>query len=279
MRSLTFKIAGDLRPKQFCHVFGGRSLLTHTRERLDPLFRHDRMLFVVTRAHEAFYREELRGTDLSSILAQPRNRGTGIAIAAALLCLLRRETNPVVAFFPSDHHYSDDAAFASAVGSATACALQNPASVVLLGARARYPEVEYGWIEPEPGNRTAPALRVNRFWEKPSFPEASVLFNGGCPWNTFVMVGQATAFLELISAQVPEVIPSLASAPDGNDLTAVYDLLRPMDFSRDILAPQPQRLLVVCDAGSGWSDLGNPTRVIDALARNSITPSWLAEGA
>ncbi len=52
LQSLTLKIAGDARPKQFCSLFGGESLLTQTRARLESLFGVDRQMFVVTRARE-----------------------------------------------------------------------------------------------------------------------------------------------------------------------------------------------------------------------------------
>jgi hypothetical protein len=39
LQKLTSKIAGDSRPKQFCRIFGNKSLLGHTRERLRPVFR------------------------------------------------------------------------------------------------------------------------------------------------------------------------------------------------------------------------------------------------
>ena len=38
LRDLTQRIAGDQRPKQFCELFGGQSLLTQTRVRLRPCF-------------------------------------------------------------------------------------------------------------------------------------------------------------------------------------------------------------------------------------------------
>src|SRR5260370_38016796 len=65
LRSLTLKIAGDSRPKQFCRLFGGKSLLIQTAQRLEPLFRRDRTMFVVTRDHERYYREDLGMTDPS----------------------------------------------------------------------------------------------------------------------------------------------------------------------------------------------------------------------
>src|SRR5580658_8574168 len=115
LRNLTFEIAGDARPKQFCRLWGGKSLLTQTRERLEPLFSRDRMTFVVTRAHEEFYCEDLRRADESRLIAQPQNRGTGIAISTALLRILQWELDPLVAFFPCDHYYSDDDAFARTI--------------------------------------------------------------------------------------------------------------------------------------------------------------------
>ena len=42
LQSLTHTIEGDSRPKQFSNIFGSRSLLGHTRERLRPVFNDDR---------------------------------------------------------------------------------------------------------------------------------------------------------------------------------------------------------------------------------------------
>lgn len=277
LQSLTIKIAGDSRPKQFCRIFGTTTLLDQTRERLRPLFRRDRILFVVTQAHEQFYREDLRDVEDSRILVQPRNRGTGVAITLALLRILQRDADAIVAFFPSDHHYSSDAAFASTVQVATAYAQQYTQSVVIVGAEARYPEVEYGWIEPGqsmPGVPNFPASRVNRFWEKPSLSEARALLVGGCLWNTFVTIGRARAFLRLLWTQIPDVVHSMGKALARNRSDFGYRDVRAVDFSHDVLAGQPGKLLVVRDQTSGWTDLGTPTRVIEMLARNGISPLW-----
>ena len=59
LQNLTQKIEGDARPKQFSRIFGDRSLLSHTRERLKPIFGDHRSMFVVTKKHENFYTEEL----------------------------------------------------------------------------------------------------------------------------------------------------------------------------------------------------------------------------
>jgi mannose-1-phosphate guanylyltransferase len=276
LQSLTQRISGDSRPKQFCRLLGNKSLLVQTRERIESIFRHDRTLFVVTRTHEEFYNQDLQTADQSRILAQPRNRGTGVAILTALLSIMQQDADPLVAFFPCDHYYSNDEAFARTIRSALASAVEHPKSIVLLGAHAHYPEVEYGWIEPGAvlqSSAAAPLLCVNRFFEKPALPMARVLMSRGCLWNTFVTVGHASAFLELFRSQIPDVLAFLVEA--GNDLEKAFAETPAVDFSHDVLSAQPYRLLVVRDAASGWADLGNPERVIDILVRNRIEPPWL----
>jgi mannose-1-phosphate guanylyltransferase len=277
LQSLTLKISGDLRPKQFCRIFGGKTLLSHTWERLGPLFRNDQTMFVLTRAHERFYREEPPPAESSLVLVQPENRGTGVAITAAILRIMRSGIDPIVAFFPCDHYYADEDAFALTIRSAVTLAEEHPTSLILLGAQADYPEVEYGWIEPGQAIRDRPLSRVNRFWEKPSLPEAQALLRRGCLWNTFVTVGRAETFLELLCAEIPNVVSNIAAALTDEDLDSAYRGVPAVDFSHAVLVPQPYRLLVVRDAVSGWTDLGNPGRVIDTLTRNNMEPAWLSE--
>ena len=276
LQSLTLKIAGDARPKQFCSILGAESLLGQTRARLESLFHLDRQLFVVTRAHETYYRDELRNVDNSRIIPQPLNRGTGVAVAVALLNILQRDADAVVVFVPCDHYYSDAEAFGRAVRSAMSGAEQYPDSIVLLGAEARYAEVEYGWIEPGSAISDAPMplLRVNRLWEKPSLLQARELLCRGCLWNTFVTIGHARTFLDLLCSQVPNVVLSIDKALAEDELEAAYQLIPSVDLSGQVLALQPRRLLTVRDTTSGWADLGSPTRVMDILARNNIQPAW-----
>jgi hypothetical protein len=103
---------------------------------------------MLTRAHEAFYADEIAGLPSSRLLIQPSNQGTAPAILYSLLRLYEMDPKAVVAFFPSDHHFSDDEAFIGHIDSAYATAASRPEMVVLLGIPPEAPEVEYGWIEP-----------------------------------------------------------------------------------------------------------------------------------
>ncbi len=170
LRAVSRLVSGDNRPKQFCTLFGTRSLLARTRDRLAPAISPDRMIFAVVRNHEPFYQPELADVEASRIVVQPGNRGTTAAIIYSLLRLTRFERDPIVAFFPADHHFADEMQFARALDGAFDVVHTHPRSLVLLGAQAEKADVEYGWIEPgrrvhiENGRGLWPAVfRVDRF--------------------------------------------------------------------------------------------------------------------
>lgn len=275
LQSLTELIEGDPRPKQFARVLGEESLLNQTRCRIRPLFGGDRTIVVVTKKHEVFYECQLSDLPRTALVVQPENRGTGIAIATAISVLLARNADPVVAFFPCDHYYTNEAAFLNVVEAGLAAAENNPDKIVLLGAEPTYPETDYGWIEPMQASSDPWPTRIRRFWEKPALPMAQEILNRGGLWNTFVTIGRASTFLDLLCAAVPDAMLALSAEHMANDGAPCYQPVPFVDFSRDVLSSHVERLLVVRDETSGWTDLGRPSRVIDMLAHQNIVPAWL----
>lgn len=233
LQSMTTQISGDARPKQFSSIVGDKSLLSQTRDRIRPIFDPRRTLFVVTRKHEHFYLSELSGTPRHNIIEQPVNRGTGVAIAIALLHILEKDQDAVVTFLPCDHHYSDPAAFEEVLSLALRSVPEHPSSIILVGAEPTSPEIEYGWIQPvsNEGERKPRQLqRVSRFWEKPALATAQELFRSGCLWNTFVTVGRADTFLQAIADEAPDVVLGLTAAFWNGDMETAFSAARTLDF-------------------------------------------------
>ncbi len=279
LRQLTQCVSADERPKQFCPFLGGWTPLRATRRRaalsLDP----ERTLFVVTRTHERYYTDELADVRPRQVLIQPDNKGTAPAILLSLLHLNRLDPEASVVFLPSDHHYGDEMSFLDAVHRAFEAGDERTEPAILLGASPTHPEVGYGWIEPGPLTAGRSGLfRVLRFWEKPSLPVAKVLLNLGCLWNTFVMVGRVRTFLNMIQKATPPLYRHFQhhkTSSGSFDSDRLYETLAPVDFSRDILA-QRHAELAVLDAGSvGWSDLGEPERVVSLIAQLDSQCDWL----
>src|ERR1700676_1744275 len=91
LRELSYEVSGDHRPKQFCEFFGGKSLLGHTRDRLQPLFLDENTFFVLNHAHRVFVSREWADVPSSQKLVQPFNRGTAPAIALAVFDIMGRD--------------------------------------------------------------------------------------------------------------------------------------------------------------------------------------------
>lgn len=284
LRPLTRRITGDERPKQFCPIVGGETLLDRTLRRTRLAIQDENILVVVTQKHEPFYNRYADKMPRGSFVVQPENRGTTAPILYALLRAVAIEPDCSVAIFPSDHYISDDESFMYYVESAFEAAQALPRSVLLLGINAKSPEVEYGWIEPADPIFLAcsgPLFRVARFWEKPSMAIAQRLLSRGCFWNSFVMVGRAKTLLELISESARDVYslferiaPAMGNPQEAAAVDTLYAKLRESNFSQDVLAAQPSRLSVLPVTGIEWSDWGDPGRVLGSLARIGIQPEW-----
>ncbi len=208
LKSLTRFVSGEDTPKQFCRLLGGQSLLAQTTQRVSRTICSERTVYVLLNSHERFYSKELRNVPAAHMVVQPCNRGTLPAILSSLIHIIRQDKNAVVGFFPSDHHYAEEDRFMSGVDLAFNAAESNPETVILLGVAAKRAETEFGWIEATPtmsSDSQDGLLKVKRFWEKPSARTAEELLERGCVWNTFVMIGRAQAFLDLIRASAADI--------------------------------------------------------------------------
>jgi mannose-1-phosphate guanylyltransferase len=277
---MTRAISGDNRPKQFVPVIGGSTLLNQTRRRVGLSIEPSRTSIVVTQKHRRFYESLAGEIPPRLLLEQPANKGTAPAILYALLRVAARSPKAVVALFPSDHFFSDDEEFMSHIDVAIDAVEVQPETVMLLGITPTAPETEYGWIEPQPSilsHAQKSITRVRKFWEKPSLNLATSLMERGCLWNSFVMVGCVDALLRMTRAAMPEMYSGFATitqtfetANEQKALTTLYSHIEDSNFSHQVLAVRPGDLMVMRVGDVGWSDLGEPNRVLSALARIGV---------
>jgi mannose-1-phosphate guanylyltransferase len=283
LAGLTRQITGESVPKQFCQLMGDTSLLEQTRRRVSLLIDHKRIFTTVTRTHECFYASTLRRCAASrNLIVQPENRGTAPAILYSLLRLAADHPRAQVAIFPSDHFIGDDLKFMRHVEMAFAVTASRPEFTVLLGIAPQWPETAYGWIEPGDAIGETPGFLVRRFWEKPGVELAAKLQARGCLWNSFVMIGQLSTLLGLFLIALPELYaafkkirPVLGTTFEEKTVGRLYANIPSIGFSERVLAEHPVNLAVLPVHGVEWSDLGEPRRVMDTIARTGIRPQWL----
>ena len=276
LQSMTRTITGDDRPKQFVPVIGGTTLLDQTRRRVARSVMPSQTSIVVTEKHRRFYESLTHEISPSLLIQQPVNKGTAPAIIYALLRVATKSPKAAVALFPSDHFFTDDEQFMSHVDTAFDAVQIASDTITLLGITPTTAEKEYGWIEPERsilGSAPRSITRVRRFWEKPSATLAHTLMERGCLWNSFVIVGRADALLRMTQAAVPQLYSSFASvtpafetAREPSALAELYSKIDDVNYSHEVLATRPQDLAVMRVGNVGWSDLGDPSRVLSTLA-------------
>ena len=272
LQSMTRAITGDSRPKQFVPVIGRSTLLDQTRRRVALSIEPSRTLIVVTQKHRRFYEPLVNEISPGLLLEQPLNKGTAPAILYALLRVAAKAPKAIVALFPSDHFFADDEEFMSHIDVAIDAVRVQPQSVMLLGITPTAPETEYGWIEPQPSilaHAERSITRVRKFWEKPDASLASSLMQRGCLWNSFVMVGRVDALLKMTRAALPELY-AVFTASETETLAQIYSQIEDSNFSHQVLAARPEDLMVMRVGDVGWSDLGEPNRVLSTLARIGV---------
>src|SRR5574341_48202 len=280
LRSMTRAISGDDRPKQFVPVIGGRTLLDQTRERVALSVPVQRTLLVLTETHQRFYGPLARTSSKDLLVVQPTNKGTAPAILYALLKIATRSPKATVAFFPSDHYLAKNESFMTHVDAAYEAARKQPDMVTLLGITPDMAEAEYGWIEPQRsilGSLPGSITRVERFWEKPTPSLARELMQRGSLWNSFVMVGRVDALIRMTREALPKlfaafgrVVPTFGGPVERNALCDLYSRISDSNFSHEVLAKRPNDLAVMRVGDVGWSDLGDPARVLVTMARMGV---------
>lgn len=280
LQSMTRAMTGDNRPKQFVPVIGGSTLLDQTRRRVARSVIPNQTFIVVTQKHRRFYESLAHEVSPTLLLQQPHNKGTAPAILYALLRVATKSPQAIVALFPSDHFFMDDEEFMAHIDIAFDAVKTQPETVTLLGITPTSAEKEYGWIEPQRsvlGSAVRSITRVERFWEKPSASLATSLMQRGCLWNSFVMVGRVDSLLRMTQAALPELYadfsaltPAFESWLEHKALARLYSRINDTNFSHEVLAARPQDLAVMRVGDVGWSDLGEPSRVLATLAHLGV---------
>jgi mannose-1-phosphate guanylyltransferase len=289
LRALTTGPSGTSVPKQFCCLHRGPSLLQEALRRACAVADESHTCAVVAEQHRHWWEESLCYLPAENVIVQPENRGTANGILLPLLHILFREPDAQLVILPSDHHVNQESVLASSLCDAIEQLDWRFHETLLLGIQPEEPEADpdLGYILPG-GSDGRGALTITRFVEKPTAALARELIRAGGLWNAFTVVSTALALLTLYRQRVPEVVKAMYAAvkrdreegSDGAAVAALYERLPVIDFSRDIIAGQESDLRVLPVRPCGWSDLGTPRRVAEALRRAprpEVAP-WVRSG-
>jgi mannose-1-phosphate guanylyltransferase len=263
-------------PKQFCTFIGTRTMLERTVRRARLLIPSERLVVIGTAHHRPHMFRSLGERPPGSVLFQPFNRDTAPGILFPLVHILRRDPYALVAIFPSDHFVLPGRRLMRAVGEAADYVTRTHSdSPIVLAVEPTYPETGYGWIKPGASimsGRPGSMFHIERFVEKPSQGNASLMLREGWLWNTMVIVTRAASLIELFREVVPDLVAYfemlqryVGDAQEHEVANDVYRMIPPINFARTVLVRQFQRLLVLPMKHVRWSDWGKKERILQTM--------------
>lgn len=247
-----YPLSTRAKPKQFLTVFGERSLLQETADRLDWVVEPDERIVSTTREYEGIAREQFNG----KIIAEPEGKGTFLSVLLSIWGIYEDDPNTVVVVLPTDHYVSDGDMYRLALSKAVIRARWS-GNVVLIGERARYPETDYGYIRCQ-------GRKVIGFEEKPTEQRAKELVEEDAAWNCGIFVFRAGVMVDAYKRLYPEYWRAFKTAHDGQAVPVrlvdgIYKSFPGGGIERMLIEKMDN--LAVVRSSFGWCDIGSLERL------------------
>jgi mannose-1-phosphate guanylyltransferase len=264
--AFTLDDSGKPMPKQFWQPFGEESLLRLAIDRASRWVPLERILVVVSVDHQRWWKSQLSDVPSGNVIVQPTNRGTAAGILLPYLHILERDPDPLILVLPSDHHVRDEETLAGVIRCAASIASVAYDRAVLLGMTPHEVVEGCGWIVVAAPHSDEGPWNVSDFVEKPDPGTAKMLALHGGLINTMIIATRRRALSVLLARTVPGLLKQFLdwreeAGVNVDGLWRLYESLPIQDFSRDVLQPCGDSLLVLPVGDVGWVDLGTPERL------------------
>lgn len=259
------------RPKPFLPLLGEGSLLQRTVQRLEPLVDRADVTVVTEGRYVPLVRDQLPGI---RAIAEPMGRNTAAAIALAAAVIDRPE-DEVMAVLPADHAIVQEEMFVAVLQGASRLAegsfeIEEP--LVTLGIQPTHPSTDFGYLVPDigRGERLAglQAYPLRAFEEKPAESRARELFETpGVAWNAGMFLWRRRAILAALERYTSLMTVIGPAASSELALRMAYERVHPISIDYAVMeGAAGDHRVVMAAMEVGWSDLGNWTALLEALA-------------
>jgi len=256
-----------LTPKQLLTLYGERSMIQGTVDRLEGLVPAENTLIVTNERLVEGIAEQLPALPARAILGEPCKRDTAPCIGLAALQVCREDREGIMAVMPADHVIQSTDKFQQAIRQAASLVDDSADRIVTFGIRPTYPAEIFGYIErgdalPTPSGE-ALAYQVAQFREKPDATTAQgYLDSGNFYWNAGIFVWKAAKILRELQERQPEMFAHLQAISDATGTDRYADVLREefaaiRGVSIDYAVMEHATDVVVIEAPFDWDDVGN----------------------
>ncbi len=261
-------LSRDRLPKQLLRLFGDKTLLEMTVQRLEGLVPKQNILVLTNQQQEQAVRDLLPDLPAENILAEPEKRDTAPAIALGVGWVVARDPGATMLVLPADHLIENTVEFQRVLAQA-ARAAEFGSSLVTVGITPTWPCPSYGYVERGqraslPGADEIPLYEVARFREKPNPDLAEHFLNqGGFAWNAGMFVWSIPAIFSELTRHCPVLADFISELRNSKDFMATvrsqYQRLPKLSIDYALME-RASRVLNI-EATFDWDDVGNWTSV------------------
>ena len=253
-----------LLPKQLLTLYGDRTMIQSTVDRLGDLVTTDRQLILTNKILTAAVREQLPELPAENVIGEPCKRDTAPCVGLAAAIVNHKDPEGTMVVMPSDHVIVDPERFRAAIVAGEKLIQEDPTRIVTFGIKPAYPAESFGYIEAADQIAGADAaFKVAQFREKPDRLTAEkYVASGNFYWNSGIFLWRASTILEALAKFEPEMHARIAAigASVGSDsfeqtLEAEFNAI--VGKSIDYAVMERYDNVVVIEAPFPWDDVGS----------------------
>jgi mannose-1-phosphate guanylyltransferase len=256
----------EARPKQFLNIFGDRTMLQETVDRIKDLVPTEGVWIITNEKYVDLVQQQLPEVPKSNIVGEPVAKNTAPCVALAAALIQERDPEGTMIVLPADHRIGEADEFLSILKTAAQKADESDA-LVTIGINPSRPETGYGYIEFDDSDSRQydgrEVKKVVQFREKPDLSTAKKFVDSGnFLWNSGMFIWKASTILEKFNAHLPEIdgqlqtlYPTIGTNEQADGIEKFYHGCPSISIDYGIME-QAQNVFVV-PGSFGWNDVGS----------------------
>ena len=253
-------------PKQMLNLFGERTMLQLTYDRIVSLVSIDKILIITNKEIKDGVIEQLPDIPEENIIAEPFGRNTAPCIALAAAIIKKRVgENETMVVLPADHLIQEIDKFKQCILAASEYAPEE-GCLITVGIKPSYPETGYGYIQKDrkiSERIDRPIFKVKTFAEKPDAEIAGrFIKSGDFLWNSGMFIWTVEAITKAMEDYQPELAEDFHSiinkldCPEMDEaVRTVYSKIKPVSIDYGVMEVATK--VCVIEADFNWNDVGS----------------------
>lgn len=252
-------------PKQFIRLFGNRTMIQHTCDRVLDIVDPENILVVTSKMFLETVREQLPQIPEENILCEPMPRDTSGAVALAAYYCRLKYNGSIMVTLAADHYITPKDKFLATLVSA-ATEAEKSGSLYTIGIKPTYPATGYGYLQTGDEIPTSDAqkhFKLKCFVEKPDEKRAcSFLESGDYFWNSGMFVWKTESIISEIEKYLPDHAKLFDSITSGQGMDQfkegveeIFPQLPKISIDFGVMEKAEDVRMVMGDFG--WSDVGS----------------------